>query len=281
MPETRKLAINFDRFVQTVVGAAAGDGLPVGPQEEFTRERGDKRMIVVAAAPKSGSTFLVNTLGRMTGLPNFRLCSAYATNEQDLYLPALCMTNRSGCVSQLHVKGTYHNAALMRMFGIKPVILVRRIDDIVVSLAHDFRKKARRRDQRGGRNGFSFVWLDQDIAGLSDERLLDMIIALAVPWFVNFYVSWYRLCELRAVDALWVTYEQLFADKRKTIGDILGFLDCPSSTIADDDLLDRKYATFRQGGVGEGAATLSAGQQARLREPFAFYPGVDFAMYGL
>ena len=238
-------------------------------------------MVVVAAAPKSGSTYLANTLSRLLGLPKVRLCSAYSTNEHDLSLPALCLMNRNGCVSQLHMKGSYHNASLMRTFGIRPLILERRIDDIVVSLAHDFRRKSQRPGFGSGINGYSFVWQDQCTADLSDERLLDMIIALAVPWFVNFYVSWYRLCERHAVDALWVTYEQLIAGKRKTLDHILAFLGGSPSVIVDDELLEQRYATFRTGGSGEGAAVLTPAQQARLKEQFAFYPGVDFAMYGL
>ncbi|MDQ2962821.1 MAG: hypothetical protein M3R31_06625 [Pseudomonadota bacterium] len=155
---------------------------------------------------------------RITGLQGFRLCAAYSTNEHDLYLPALCLMNHYGCVSQLHMKGTFHNAALMRVFGIKPIILVRRIEDIIVSLQHDLKRKAERPTIGTGQEGYSFVWQDRCTKGLSDQRLLDMIIDLAVPWFVNFYVSWYRLCEQRAVDALWVTYEQLFAKRRKHFG---------------------------------------------------------------
>ena len=206
----------------------------------------------MAAAPKAGSTFLVNTLIRITRLRGFRLCAAYSTNEHDLYLPALCLMNRYGCVSQLHMKGTFHNAALMRTFGIRPIILVRRIEDIVASLQHDLRGKAQKRSVGTGRVGYSFVWQDQTTRDLSDERLLDMIIDLAVPWFVNFYVSWHRLCEQGAVDALWVTYEELFADKEKTVRQVLDFLGLHNGASIDPAILSRKYRTFRDGSVGRG-----------------------------
>src|SRR5215471_12274132 len=107
-----------------------------------------------------------------------------------------------------------------------------------------------------------------------------MIIDLALPWFVNFYVSWYRLCEQGAVDALWVTYEELFADKEKTLRQVLAFLGIDAAHI-DPAILARKYSKFRDGRVGQGAATLSAAQRERLRERFSYYPGVDFAKYGL
>jgi hypothetical protein len=281
MPQKPPIEFDAQQLLYAVVNAAVGNGLAPEGEVDFARERGSKPLVVVAAAPKSGSTFLVNTLRRVTGLRGFRLCAAYATNEHDLYLPALCLMNQHGCVSQLHMKGTFHNAALMRVFGIRPIILVRRIEDIVVSLQHDLKRKAERPTIGTGREGYSFVWQDQCTRGLSDERLIDMIIDLAVPWFVNFYVSWYRLCEQRAIDALWVTYEQLFAEKEKTLRQVLEFLGFAGIPEIDPEILSRKYPTFRDGSIGQGAAVLTAEQESRIRDRFSYYPEVDFGKYGL
>ena len=275
------IEVDVQQLLYAVVNAAVGNGLAPQGEVDFAKDRASKPLIVVAGAPKAGSTFLVNTLIRITRLRWFRLCAAYSTNEHDLYLPALCLMNRYGCVSQLHMKGTFHNAALMRTFGIRPIILVRRIDDIVVSLQHDLREKCQRGSLGTGRSGYSFVWQDQSTKELSDERLLDMIIDLAVPWFVNFYVSWYRLCEQGAVDALWVTYEELFGDKEKSVRSVLDFLGLRYTADIDPGILSRKYRTFRDGRVGEGALTLTAEQQRRLRERFSHYTGVDFGKYGI
>ena len=280
MAKKSTIKVDTQLFLDTVLRAAGGNGLVSKTQAELARERGDKQLIVVAAPPKAGSTFLVNTLIELTGLRGFRLSAAYATNEHDLYLPALCMMNAHGCVSQLHIKGSFHNAALMRSFGIKPIILVRNIDDMVVSLQHDLRQKAQRAKFATGLHGYSFIWQDQSTKTLNDHELTDMIIDLAVPWFVNFYVSWQRLCEQGAVDALWLTYEQLQAEKEATVRKVLAFLGFARVAI-DPGLLSRRYATFRDGRVGQGAAELTAQQRQRIRQHFSYYPGVDFARYGL
>ena len=57
---------------------ADGDGFNPASDLEVSdttlaKDRGEKPLIVVAAAPKSGSTFLVNTLMQLTGLRGFRL----------------------------------------------------------------------------------------------------------------------------------------------------------------------------------------------------------------
>jgi hypothetical protein len=281
---TVKIKVYSEQFFNTVVAAVMGDGLPPPGQTDFAKDRGEKPMIIVAAAPKSGSTFLANTLIQLTGLRGFRLCAAYSTNEHDLHLPALCLINSSdssGCVSQLHMKGTFHNAALMRAFGIRPIILVRRIEDIVVSLQHDLRAKAQGRNFGTGREGYSFVWQDECTQALSDEGLIDLIIDLALPWFVNFYVSWHRLCAQGAVDALWLTYEQMVADKEGTLRQALEFLGLPETGPIDPELLSRKYGNFRDGRTGLGSSLLTVRQKDRIRALFAYYPGVDFGKYGL
>ena len=281
MPPEPPLEVDAQQFLYAVVNAAVGNGLAPEGDVDFAKVRGDKPMVVVAAAPKSGSTFLANTLRRITGLRAFRLCAAYSTNEHDLYLPALCLMNRYGCVSQMHMKGSFHNAALMRTFGIRPVILVRRIDDIVVSLLHDFKRKGDRATIGTGQEGYSFVWQDHCTRDLNDEEWIDLIIDLAVPWFVNFYVSWHRLCEQGTVDALWLTYEQLFADKEQTLRQVLAFLGLDAPAAIDPGLLSRQYVTFRDGRVGQGASVLTGEQQRRLRQRFSYYPGIDFGKYGL
>jgi hypothetical protein len=108
-----------------------------------------------------------------------------------------------------------------------------------------------------------------------------MIIDLVVPWFVNFYVSWHRLCEQGMVDALWVTYEQLIVDKEQTLRQILAFLGLELPAAIDPEVLSRKYHTFRDGRVGQGASALTAEQYQRLRDRFSYYPGIDFGKYGL
>jgi hypothetical protein len=279
MTRLSNIEVDAVPFLDAVTAAAFGNVfVSEAARLHFAKERGDKKLIVVAAAPRSGSTFLANTLSEVTGLPYFRLCTAYSTNEHDLYLPSLCLMNRYGCVSQLHMKGTFHNAALMRAFGITPVLLVRQIDDIVVSLMHDLREKMLTPTFESGEIGYSFLWPDRTTKDLGDGQLLDMIIQLAVPWFVNFYVSWYHLCEQGAVDALWVTYEEMLGDKEATLRRILDFLGLPDIRI-DRGLLDRRYGTFREGRRGRGGWSLSGEQRARIRAHFSYYPSVDFRRY--
>lgn len=281
MAGDNEIRINNEPFVETLAKAALGNGVVVQSDIDFIAERGDKHLIIVAAIPKSGSTFLANTLQRITGYHYFRLSSGYGTNEHDLYLPALCMINPYGCVSQLHMKGTFHNAAHMKTFGIRPVILVRQIDDVVVSLVKDLQSKESLPGYGIGQNGYSFIWQDECTRQMTDTQLTDMVIDLAVPWFVNFYVSWYRLCEQGVVDALWVSYESLMADKAGTVDAILQFVGYAHDGAFEESILQVKYPTYRDSRPGRGAEVLSDTQRQRIREHFSHYRDVDFSKYGI
>ncbi len=279
-PQDYKKPANPPEFVDLVISAAVGDGLPSEPPIDFSARR-SKPPIVVACAPKSGSTFLSNVLSQITDMPYFRLSSAYGTNEHDLYLPALYMANENGCVSQLHMKGTFHNAALLKKFGIKPVIVVRNIEDTIVSLADDLRSKEAHLYFGSGDLGFSFLWHDHAIASLNEPSLIDCLIDLAIPWYVNFYVSWHRLCERCDVDAMWITYEELMQDKRKTISDILEFTGFGKGVHIEDALLEKRYPKFNKAQSGRGSIILSEEQKTKIRRLFSYYPDIDFSKYGI
>jgi len=253
------LQFNPNKMLKSIVSAALGNGVVKPEHFLFTRTSNTRPMIIVAAAPRSGSTFLSNVLSQVTRLNYFRLCSGYGTNEHDLYLPALCLMNDTGCVSQMHMKGTYHNASLLNLFSIKPVILVRNIFDIIVSLHQDLRKKEALPGYDIGLNGYSFLWLDSTTRDMDDEQLLDMVIDLAIPW----------------------TYEHLMTNKEKTVQSILHFLGYPVPSAIDPVPLNKKYDTFHKGKIGQGNVILSEDRKIRVKKLFSYYPDVNFDKFGL
>src|SRR5690242_21363696 len=82
MPQKPPLEIDAQQLLYAVVNAAVGNGLAPTGEVDFAADRAEKPLVVVAAAPKSGSTFLANTLRAITGLRNFRLCAAYSRSEE-------------------------------------------------------------------------------------------------------------------------------------------------------------------------------------------------------
>jgi hypothetical protein len=254
--------------------------------DKICGEKRDNTITAICAMPKSGSTFLSNVLAKALHVKYIPICFAYSSNEHDLYLPAMILAQGSGGVSQLHVKGTPHNARLFNLFRTRPVILVRNIYDALESLSRDLRAKEQMRAYGTGNVGYSFVWLDHNVAALDEKKLYDFVIDMALPWYVNFYVSWYRLEQLDSIKPLWVSYENLMHDKYATVKHILDELGY-SEIDPDKSLLEKNYISGNRG-IGKGSGKSGLGIEKfdtdhvkRIDRLISYYPDVDFTLWGL
>ena len=89
---------------------------------------------MIAAMPKTGSTFLSHTIGKVLGYKHSYFASAYHNIEQELYRPRIVDAYGRGTVVQQHVRANSPNIELLKRYGIKPTVLVRNIFDILASL---------------------------------------------------------------------------------------------------------------------------------------------------
>lgn len=172
--------------------------------------------IFVACFPKSGSTYLTTLLSEITGFRLRWVAQFAGHNEQDIFEPALrylCLTNS---VTQQHVKGTCNNVRLLKEYNIKPVILVRNIFDVVLSM-HDH---IEREDHRGPAG-----YVHKEFFCMSKEEKLLYIIYVLLPWYFNFYISWRE--SSKEMDVLWTSYEELFSNQIDTVSRILSFYNIP------------------------------------------------------
>jgi len=230
--------------------------------------------ILIACMPKSGSSFLYQTMHHLTGYRGASLTFAYMRNEQDLYLPQMLQVARRHTVTQQHCRATQANIALIQAFGIRPVILVRNIHDIVVSLTDYY-------DQGAIYNSF----LSGHWASLPATQRIDAVIDHIVPWYLSFYASWVEACDSGRVEGLFVSYEAMTADKPGTVAAIARFLgmekspaECAAAVARADG--DRTATRMNKGVTGRGAQRLTDEQKARIARQAGAYLNTDFSPIG-
>ena len=281
----RSIQIGIQAGIQTLFNPAIHKRIPSAAQvEAMCGKRRKNNIVALCAMPKSGSTFLANVLKQTLQKRYIPLCFAYSSNEHDLYLPAMLAAQSIGAVSQLHIKGTPHNVALFNAFGTTPVILVRNIFDALESLARDLRAKEQISYYGTGFIGYSFLWLSRDIKTLKQEELYDYVIDYALPWYINFYASWSELEKMKVVSPIWIQYEELMAEKRQVIENLLRRLGYDDSEIVG---LEKQYIQNKKGiGAGSGQSGLgrerfSASQIDRIISKFRYYPKIDFRKIGI
>jgi hypothetical protein len=245
---------------------------------DFTTDHTNEQLgrhIFIACAPKSGSTFLKNALVSITGFRDVFMVYTPGQFEQDLYLPMLNSVAAIDTVTQQHCRASDANVQMMQGFCIKPVVLVRNIFDSVISLL-DF--------YNGG--AFSNSFFRADYPSLDERTRIDLLIDNLVPWYFQFVASWGLVEKQGRSDLIWLTYEDLIADKPKAINDVLGFygLGAPMRGIEQrvSEIESQKRRTrFNKGIAGRGESRLSDSQKRRIRNYAKYYPTTDFSRIGL
>ncbi len=247
--------------LKTVIDAAA---------HEVISKAAPRTHILLACMPKSGSTFLSNAIGRLPSFRKTSLVTHYGRTEQDLDSSLACRKSRYNYVCQHHVRYNEKTRDIVDRFSIAPVVLVRDLHDCVVSLRDHLRRES-------VDNTMAFVTGDH--IKLSDEDLETFIVQMAIPWYINFYVSW-QDCP----SALWVNYRELATDGNGVVEKILahcGRLDIDEEAIKIA-LGNGMPATDRLnvGQQGRGRA-LSEENKALIRLYCSYYPSVDFSPVGV
>ena len=232
--------------------------------------------VFVACMPRTGSTFLATALSEVTGFPLVDLRFTFAWSEVELYMPRMVDAYGYGTVAQEHVRATQANLNLIRDLGIRPVILVRDLADITVSVREYLLHAP-----------YTWPTLVTTAFVESDESTqYDQIIDLGLPWFIGFYVSWYKATCDSGIDALWVKYEDNITDWPKAVTRILEFYRLPYepqrvSTALEGVTRDKERHRFNMGVVGRGRDRLTDLQLGRIVAMTRFYPDVDFSMIGI
>ncbi len=238
--------------------------------------------VFIACMPKTASTFLSFVLSELTGFTRVTLYEGLERTEQEPYLPKIIDAYSFPSVTQQHMKATRYNLRILRAFSIKPVILVRNIFDIPISLREYF-------FEEGLHKSFAF-FANKNFADLDEQTQLDCIIELSLPWFIDFYVSWFEACRTGRIDAMWLTYEEAVTDWKATLQKVLNFYKIKKSDQEIEDALQKtlgkgsqKVVNIRlnKGFAGRGRLALTQSQKDKIIGLTRFYPWVDFTRLGI
>jgi len=237
--------------------------------------------IFVACFPKSGSTFLVNTLG---GLLNYKFAmfiSSYGRNEHDIYEPKLIDHYGLNTVTHQHCRLTPANLLLLKKYKIKPVILVRNIYDSIISFQDHILKESQL---------WPMAHIATDFYDKSSEQQVAFLIDFVLPWYFDFYVGWYTALNDKTIDGMMITYEDFMRDKIGTIKGVLNFSGIDSANLSNGQIESYLKSTtgegkdksrLNQGISGRGLINFSPSQIDKVKRLTSHYPSVDFSPIGL
>jgi hypothetical protein len=226
---------------------------------------------LIACFPKSGSTYLYNLIGNLSGFEQCVYLPPSPRREQELSDPYMGRYNNlTRQVAQLHVRASGHTLELLEKFGVTPIVLVRNIHDCVVSLADHMSNESVE---------MPMAYLEPYFNEMSLERKIDAIVDLVVPWYFNFYVSWWR-----ARPGSIVTYEDLILgglERQHGHLEKLGLVVSLEELKAAYELTAKGNSRLNVGVSGRGAERLSHGAKSKILRMSEYYRDIDFTPMGL
>ncbi|MCB4429272.1 hypothetical protein FZX09_10865 [Synechococcus sp. MU1643] len=209
------------------------------------------RYILIAAPPKSGSTWTANVIKKSLQCRAARYCYAWSSNEHDIYVPAL-LANQGFCsVAQMHMKGTPHNVQLIVDFQINTILITRNIYDSLTSFARDLMAKKDLAPQAPGLVGYSFVWTKNFNEKWLFNDFLNYAIKYYLPWYVNFLSSWSEYKD--SIAAQTFRYEAIRSNPKQRFKEMIHRLN------KDYNLCDRYQEQFSFRGISATNSNTSSG----------------------
>lgn len=223
--------------------------------------------ILVASAPKTGSTFLSSAMATTYNLARASLTllsamiyghSAFggALREHDVDELALISNSfiPNGYMAHHHMICTPFLGKQLNLYGVLPVITKRNVFDTLVSLDDHTRKYHTGTPNAYLSSGLPDSWFSMEF----DDRM-NMLLDIYLPWFMRYYSTW-TLCEAAGdINPLWISYEtDILGDKTKLAEKLASKLRMPESGVPRlaEELGKVNPVTqhFNKGISGRGAA---------------------------
>lgn len=233
--------------------------------------------------PKSGTSFLSAVLCELMKFNKYKLYNGYLRSEHKIRYSNFLDAYSENYVLHSHFLGDDENIYYFNKFQIRPVIIVRNIFDIIISLTDQasYSKKC---------DDLSIIWiayLTDHFKTLPQEDRINIFIDYTISWYYKFYLTWYYATKIEnKIEVLWLTYEQLVNNKLATLKTICDFynIDKPENDLIKAIIRAEDYkvdTNFNKGIIGRGNEILSDQQKDKILSLSNYYPDVDFSMMGL
>ena len=236
-----------------------------------------KKPVIVACMPKSGSTWLTQALRAVTGYDDVQVSSHWAIQEID---PAtMARYQGRGLVGHIHLIASPHTIELLNHYQAKVIILTRKLPDVIVSV-REFLYAPENINQlrRDGVLQSSFYMINRKFYDLSEKEQYDYLISFALPWYLWFAASWQKYEKELKCPPIWLSYDEVMADRVGVLARAVDTLDLPRLNEIDKNIRVLRNTRFNVGVSGRGYKLLSEGQIAAIHDQINRYLIADLKL---
>jgi len=238
---------------------------------------GSGRSILIAGAPKSGTTFVESTLMELSGMPFVPFNLDYSLYSGSLVPQLMVNQLENDVIAKEHCFATQLNIAAIQALVPHTIVLTRNIFDCLVSM---------RDMQVQPTVGFTSAFYEPHLNEMDEVSQLDAVASRFASFYIEFFVSWTRAICDGAVNARLWTYDDLMADKLAGLREVTAYCGIQASDAEIEKAAgmvgaDRAKSRLNVGRTGRGVEAFSDEQKDRVNALTRFYPDIDFAPIGL
>lgn len=228
--------------------------------------------VLVAAAPKTGSTFISGALERTYNLARVSLTLLSARSyghyqfggglrDHDVDEMSLITTAYApnGYVAHHHMIGSPYLGKQCELYGVTPIVTRRNLFDTFVSYDdHIMKLRGTAVDIPYLHFGVPEAWYDMEF-----EDRVEFLLDYQLPWYTRYYASWQLTQQEGYANPLWVDYEaDILGPKQALAEKLVAHIGAPETSIPLlAGQLDSGNDNFNKGIAGRGAKITGRNRQ--------------------
>ena len=272
-------AIIDNNAIQAIFAQPAPDGAFEGDVLTYFRSLGARRSILfLAFAPKVAGTFFRQVAMHAIQGDLYRTSHAQGGRDGMPYLPNLlaCYLDKDlrQVIVHMHMQAFIANRHLLSAFGIRPVIMLRNIPDLLASFLDMLESDPVARAQC-----LNCVVPDNFLE-LSHAQKSDFVVDIIAPWYASYFASWKSFADETPEQVCVLRYGDFCRDPAKAVHRALahaGFGVSRNSCAEAVERVwpDRNKFRYNKGTGGRGKGYFSASQLAEISRKLSHYPQLE------
>lgn len=253
------------------------DGSFTSGHAEYLNALSARRPVLFFAfAPKAAGTFLRSAAIAATGGQLVRVTHAGGGRDAQPYLPVFVHYYLGGVcdaplVAHAHMQALPANRHFLEVLGIRPIIMLRSIPDMLASYWDMLAQSAEARAE-----GLNCA-IPDGFCEYGEKEKSDFMIDMIAPWYVSYFATWLDYLREEPRDICVLRYGDFVKDPAQILHTALEHAELSCTRAQCEAALDaswkeREALRFNKGEQGRGKAYFSPGQLARLSRMVSFHP---------
>lgn len=271
--------------INTIFAQPLPDGSFEPPVRNYLRSIGARRpLLLLAFAPKSAGTYFRQAAMHAINGRLIRMCHAQGGRDGTLYLPnvlACCLDDSAqATVTHIHMQALDGNRHFIEAVGLKPVIMIRNLADMLASFLDMLET-----DPTARAEGLN-CQIPGDFCDLERSDKLDFVIDVIAPWYASYFATWKSYVDADPNTVCVLHYQDFCDGPAKALYKAIshaGFVTTERECLKSLEQVweARDNYRYNKGVSGRGKNYFSPGHFARLQKLLSYYPQLSGWLPGL